>query len=214
MLDLGASFVASVARDPHATAIVDGGVRLTYAEWYRRISSVAASLRPLGLKAGDHIVTVAAELRGGCDPALGLPVGGHCDHADQLARQGRRTRFLHRKFRSRAPCSTRKFRREAVAGSKRASGLPRIAVGCEDAGAVDLTRMASEPAPDASPRAGAEDGRSCSIRRARRRGRKACRAGTAPSAPPASPMWRRIFTGAASARSASCRSITPWAFVR
>ena len=39
MLDLGPSFLASVARDPNALAIVDGDVRLTYAEWYRRISA-------------------------------------------------------------------------------------------------------------------------------------------------------------------------------
>ena len=58
MLDLGTSFLASVARDPNALAIVDGDVRLTYAEWYRRISSVVAGLDALGLKAGDHIVTV------------------------------------------------------------------------------------------------------------------------------------------------------------
>ena len=34
MLDLGTSFVASVARDPDALAIVDGDLRLTYAQWY------------------------------------------------------------------------------------------------------------------------------------------------------------------------------------
>ena len=58
MLDLGTSFVASVARDPDALAIVDEGVRLTYAQWYRRISSLVASLDRLGLKPGDHLVTV------------------------------------------------------------------------------------------------------------------------------------------------------------
>jgi 2-furoate---CoA ligase len=57
MLDLGTSFLGSVARDPNALAIVDGGVRLTYDEWYRRISSVVAGLDMLGLKAGDHVVT-------------------------------------------------------------------------------------------------------------------------------------------------------------
>ena len=44
MLDLGTSFIASVERDPNALAIVDGAMRLTYAEWYRRISSVVAAL--------------------------------------------------------------------------------------------------------------------------------------------------------------------------
>jgi 2-furoate---CoA ligase len=57
MFDLGTSFIASVARDPHALAIVDGDVRLTYAEWYRRISSVVMGLGMLGLKPGDHLVT-------------------------------------------------------------------------------------------------------------------------------------------------------------
>ena len=57
MLDLGISFLASVARDPDALAIIDGDVRLTYAQWYRRISSVVAGLDMLGLKRGDHIVT-------------------------------------------------------------------------------------------------------------------------------------------------------------
>ena len=58
MLDLGTSFIASVARDPTALAVVDGDLRLTYAEWYRRISSVVAGLDMLGLRAGGHIVTV------------------------------------------------------------------------------------------------------------------------------------------------------------
>ena len=58
MLDLGTSFVASVARDPNAVAIVDEGVRLTYAQWYRRISSLVAAFDRIGLKPGDHLATV------------------------------------------------------------------------------------------------------------------------------------------------------------
>ncbi|MGE4164656.1 MAG: AMP-binding protein [Xanthobacteraceae bacterium] len=58
MLDLGNSFRASVARDPDALAIVDGPLRLTYSQWYSRISAVAASLVELGLARGDHLVTV------------------------------------------------------------------------------------------------------------------------------------------------------------
>ena len=57
MLDLGTSFLASVARDPRALAIVDGGVRFTYAEWYRRISALVAGFDRLGMKPGDHMVT-------------------------------------------------------------------------------------------------------------------------------------------------------------
>src|SRR5260370_9981962 len=58
MFDLGTSFVASVARDPGAVAIVDAELRLTYAQWYTRISSVVAAFDDLGLRPGDHIVTV------------------------------------------------------------------------------------------------------------------------------------------------------------
>jgi len=58
MLDLGNSFRASVERDPDALAIVDGSVRLTYAQWYKSISAVIAGFDDLGLMPGDHLVTV------------------------------------------------------------------------------------------------------------------------------------------------------------
>ena len=58
MLDLGTSFLASVARDPDALAIVDGDVRLTYSAWYERISALVAGFDALGLEPGDHLVTV------------------------------------------------------------------------------------------------------------------------------------------------------------
>ena len=57
MLDLGLSFLGSVARDPGALAIVDGDVRLSYAQWYQRISALVAGFDAIGLKAGDHLVT-------------------------------------------------------------------------------------------------------------------------------------------------------------
>ena len=57
MFDLGTSFLAAKERDPDATAIVDGDVRLTYRQWYRRISTVAAWLKASGLSRGDHVVT-------------------------------------------------------------------------------------------------------------------------------------------------------------
>ena len=58
MFDLGNSFLGSVERAPEALAIVDGDVRLTYAEWYARISSIVAAFDELGLMPGDHVVTV------------------------------------------------------------------------------------------------------------------------------------------------------------
>src|SRR5262245_40816012 len=58
VLDLGLTFLAAVARDPDALAIVDYPLRLTYAQWYERISAVAAGLGELGLAPGDHLVTL------------------------------------------------------------------------------------------------------------------------------------------------------------
>src|SRR5947207_13871385 len=58
MLDLGTSFLASVARDPRALAIADGDVRLTYSAWYQRISALVAAFDDLGLGPGDHLVTL------------------------------------------------------------------------------------------------------------------------------------------------------------
>lgn len=57
MLDLGTSFLAAVERDPQALAIVDGDVRLTYAEWFKRISALTAGLSEIGLRPGDHLLT-------------------------------------------------------------------------------------------------------------------------------------------------------------
>jgi 2-furoate---CoA ligase len=57
MLDLGTSFLASVARDPDALALVDGEVRFTYAEWLRKISSLATAFDRMGLRPGDHLLT-------------------------------------------------------------------------------------------------------------------------------------------------------------
>src|SRR5229473_5385651 len=63
MLDLGTSFLASVARDPQALAIVDGEVRLTYAQWYRQISALVEGFDELELEPGDHLITVLQNRR-------------------------------------------------------------------------------------------------------------------------------------------------------
>jgi 2-furoate---CoA ligase len=57
MLDLGTSFLASVERDPDALAIVDGEMRLTYRDWYGKVSALAAALGETGLTRGDHVLT-------------------------------------------------------------------------------------------------------------------------------------------------------------
>jgi len=58
MFDLGRNFVASVERCPDQIAIVDGDLRLTYAQWFERVRSVAGGLHNLGLRHGDHLLTI------------------------------------------------------------------------------------------------------------------------------------------------------------
>src|SRR3984893_14055917 len=57
-MDLGTAFAFSVLRQPNREAIVDGGRRRTYAQWYSEIRAVAGALRAMGLKPGDHLVVV------------------------------------------------------------------------------------------------------------------------------------------------------------
>lgn len=58
MLDLGRTFLQSAERRPLAVGLVDGPLRLGYAEWARRIGAAQRGLESLGLKRGDHVVAV------------------------------------------------------------------------------------------------------------------------------------------------------------
>jgi 2-furoate---CoA ligase len=58
MLDLGTTFLQSVERSPYALALVDSGVRLTYAQWHEQIARTVAGLQRLGLGRGDRLLSV------------------------------------------------------------------------------------------------------------------------------------------------------------
>lgn len=58
MLDLGRTLLQSVERRPEAIGLVDGPVRLTYAEWARRVGAAQRGLAEAGLQRGDHLVVV------------------------------------------------------------------------------------------------------------------------------------------------------------
>ena len=106
MLDLGTSFLASVARDPDALAIVDGELRLTYDGWYRKISALVVGFDDLGLHPGDHLVTLlqnrweAATIHWACQFAgvIITPLNWRCSAGeldfclDTLRSQGDRVR--------------------------------------------------------------------------------------------------------------------------
>ena len=146
MLDLGTSFIASVARDPNALAIVDRDVRLTYAEWYRRISCVVAGLDMLGLKPGDHIVTAltnrheAATLHWACQFAgvIITPVNWRAtaDDLDFFCENAEARALIYEDVSA-----------EAARGSQ--AGCPGMSVG-------DFAEWFKLRAPDAQPRADAD----------------------------------------------------------
>lgn len=156
MFDLGTSFMASVARDPDALAIVDGDVRLSYAQWLARISSLVAAFDGMGLKAGEHLVTVlqnrweAATLHWACQFAglIIVPINWRAK-ADEID-------FVIEN------CGARAIAFEAVAelaigGSRLASSIPRITVGADaDQAEVSFAEMVAEPADTVVPRVAAD----------------------------------------------------------
>src|SRR6266699_903683 len=54
--DLGAEIAAVAATRPDATALVDGGTRISYASLLARADALAARLARLGLRPGDRSV--------------------------------------------------------------------------------------------------------------------------------------------------------------
>jgi 2-furoate---CoA ligase len=155
MLDLGLSFVGSVARDPGALAIVDGDVRLSYAQWYRRISALAAGFDAIGLKAGDHLITAltnrweAASLHWACQftGVIITPVNWRSTASEiDFYLEDAEAKAVVYEDASAA----------AIAGSALAQKLPRIALDPAPPPAIALADLAPRAAPDAAPRVNAE----------------------------------------------------------
>jgi 2-furoate---CoA ligase len=155
MLDLGLSFVASVARDPHAVAIVDGEVRLSYTAWYRRISALVAGLDAIGLKPGDHLVTAlqnrweAASLHWSCQFAgiVITPVNwrSSTSELDFYLADAEAKAVVYEDASA-----------AAVAGAALAQKLPRIALDAAQTSDIEFAALMSLAAPDAVPRVTAE----------------------------------------------------------
>ncbi|MDZ5698533.1 AMP-binding protein [Chelativorans sp. M5D2P16] len=149
MLDLGASFLASVSRDPAALAVVDGDTRLTYAEWYRKISALVAGLDGLGLKPGDHVLTLMmnrwenASLHWACQFAglIVTPLNWRAkgDEVDYVVQDAEIKGIFYEEI-----------TREAVENAPSAVGLPAVS-------AAELVSMMKADAPEVAPRASAED---------------------------------------------------------
>jgi 2-furoate---CoA ligase len=155
MLDLGTSFVASAARDPDALAIVDGALRLTYAQWYRRISAVAAGLDELGLESGDHLITVlqnrweAATIHWACQFAglIITPLNWRAtaDDLDFCIADSDARALVYETVAA-----------EAVRTSKQARACRRIAVGYDGINDIGFESVMATAAKEAQPRATAD----------------------------------------------------------
>ena len=158
MLDLGSSFIASVARDPNAIAIVDGDLRLTYRQWFSKISSVVASFDRMGLRPGDHLVTVlqnrweAATIHWACQLAgiVITPINWRAkvDELDFCIENSEACALVFQDVSA-----------EAVLNSSRASELRRIGIGddVEDNGnLVSFADMIATETQNVPPRVSAD----------------------------------------------------------
>jgi 2-furoate---CoA ligase len=155
MLDLGTSFLASVARDGTALAIVDGDTRLTYAQWYERISALVAGLDALGLRPGDRLVSVlqnrweAASLHWACQLTgiIITPVNWRCkaDELDFCISDAEAKAVFYEAISA-----------AAVAASPQAQSWPKIAVGVPGAADQDFAALTRSRAGAAAARVGAD----------------------------------------------------------
>jgi len=205
VLDLGLTFLAAVARDPDALAIVDNPVRLTYAQWYQRISAVAAGLGELGLAPGDHLVTLlqnrweAATLHWACQftGVVITPINWRAkpDELDFCLEDCEAKALVYEGISA-----------QAVARSQGAQRRLRVALepALKPALASDVPfqRLAGRSVPGATSRGEPEQWSVMLIRPARRRGPRACPAASAPNGPPPSRTSRRTSMAAANGRSA------------
>jgi 2-furoate---CoA ligase len=211
MFDLGRTLLASVERSPDALAIIDGDRRLTYAQWYREIGDIAAGLMALGLARGDRLAVVLrnrldiASLHWACQ-LTGIVVTPlnwrtKADELDYcLGDSGA------------AAVAFDGVAAAAVAGSAAARRVRRIAL--DTPGGTVAFEAWRGIGGDVTPRAKPEDLSLLLYTSGTTGSPKACRAATVPSAPRPSPMSRRTFMAAASARLGSCRSITRWGCAR
>ena len=155
MFDLGTSFRASVERDPDALAIVDGTTRMTYARWYKRISALVAGFDEIGLKPGDHLVTVlqntwqAATMHWACQFAgvIITPINwrAKADELDFCVENADAKAVVYQDVSA-----------DAVVGSREAQARKRIAGSVKpQAGEIAFDELCNRAAPDAQPRADA-----------------------------------------------------------
>lgn len=155
MLDLGRTLLASVERNPGQLAVVDGDLRLSYEQWFDKIGRAAGAFGELGLKRGDHVLTMlqnrwqAATLHWACQ-LVGLimtPINWRAstDNLDYCARDADARALFYESASE-----------KVVAQAEAVRDLPCVFVGDDSKQSSFEQLMAASPA-QGTPQAGAED---------------------------------------------------------
>ena len=155
MTDLGRTLIAAAERNPRQLAVVDGERRSDYAAWLDTAGRLAGGLGSLGLRPGDRLAVIMqnrwemAALHWACQLAgvVVVPLNWRSG-ADEL------DFFLTDSGAS--ALAFEEFAGAAVAGSTRASALPRIGVGDALGGTVEFADLLAAPA-ETTPRASEDD---------------------------------------------------------
>jgi len=153
MFDLGRSLLASVERSPEKPALVEGDLRLTYAEWNDRIQRAAHGLGRLGVGPGDRLLVVMqnrwqmATVHWACQCAgiVVTPLNWRCtaDDLDYCVRDAGVSAVIYEDASA-----------EAVHGAAAAEDLPKVSLnGTGDALGFDdlLAQAPSNPILRAGP---------------------------------------------------------------
>ena len=156
MFDLGRTLLASCERRPEALALVDGPLRLTYADWLARIAAVAGALESLGLERGDHLLLLLqnrwqmATLHWACQ-FLGIIVTplnwrAKAQEVQYCALDAEANAVVFEEVSA-----------AAVAGSSACSSIPRVALGQTEVEALLFDTLLSAAPPSTLVCANAED---------------------------------------------------------
>jgi 2-furoate---CoA ligase len=155
MLDLGRTLLQAAERSPHALAVVDGAMRLDYAQWLQRVGAIATGLQRIGVRAGDRLLVVLqnrwemATLHWACQ-FLGVVITplnwrARAEEADYCAMDAGACAVVFEGASA-----------EAVAGAPACQRLPRIAVGGATGGSLRFDDLLAEPPGVPQARATAE----------------------------------------------------------
>src|SRR5438034_1673603 len=139
--DLGAEIAAVATTRPDATALVDGGTRISYGSLLARADALAARLGRLGLRPGmrivvqlpngwEFVVLTLACLRAGIVPVMALPAHRRAelaylaDHAEAagIAVPDRLRDFDHQSLAAQLVAEVPSMRHVLVAGDDVAAG--------------------------------------------------------------------------------------------